>query len=74
MGQEYRIKGTEPEGYIVQLAAYVDKKLHQMIQKNPQLPLSKAAVLAAINIADEYQKLQEDYEALVQLIEEEKKG
>lgn len=74
MGQEYRVKGTEPEEYVKQLAAYVDKKLRQIMQKNPQLPLTKAAILLAMNLADEYHKLQEDYEALIRLIEEEKRG
>lgn len=74
MGQEYRVKGTEPEEYVKQLAAYVDKKLRQIMQKNPQLPLTKAAILLAMNLADEYHKLQEDYETLIRLIEEEKRG
>jgi cell division protein ZapA len=74
MGQEYRLRGTEPEEYIKQLAAYVDRKLRQILQKYPNLSLNKAAVLAAMHIADEFHKLREDYETLVRLIEEEKKG
>ncbi|MBC7335187.1 MAG: cell division protein ZapA [Clostridia bacterium] len=74
LGQEYRLKGTEPEPYVKRLAAYVDAKLRQIVQKNPHLPLGKAAVMAAILIADEYHKLQEDYEGLMRLIEEEKRG
>lgn len=73
MGQEFRIRGPEPEEYIRQLASFVDKKMRQIAQKHPNLPLAKVAVLAAINIADEYHKLQEDYDTLVRLIEEEKR-
>jgi len=74
MGQEYRIRGTEPEDYIKQLAAYVDRTMRQIVQKYPSLSVNKAAVLAAMHIADEFHKLREDYETLVRLIEEEKKG
>jgi cell division protein ZapA len=73
MGQEFRIRGSEPEEYIRQLASFVDKKMRQIAQKHPNLSLTKVAVLAAINIADEYHKLQEDYDTLVRLIEEEKR-
>ena len=54
------------------LAGYVDKKMKQIGQRNPQLPMAKVAVLAAVNIADELSKLQEDYDQLVKMIEEEK--
>jgi len=37
--------------------------------RNPKLSLDKAAVLAAINIADELKKLKADYEELVRIIE-----
>ncbi|MGB9887268.1 MAG: cell division protein ZapA [Moorellales bacterium] len=74
LGQEYRLRGTEPEEYIKQLAAYVDRRLRQTLQKYPNLSLNKAAVLTAMHIADEFHKLREDYETLVRLIEEEKKG
>lgn len=71
-GEEYVIKGLADARYIEGIAAYVDKKMRQIGQKNPQLPVSKVAVLAALNIADELCKLQDDYDNLVKLLEEQK--
>lgn len=70
--EEYVIKGYASPQYIEGIAAYVDKKMHLIGQRNPQLSVSKVAVLAALNIADELTKLQEDYDSLVKLLEEEK--
>jgi cell division protein ZapA len=42
-------------------------------QKNPQLPLSKVAVLAALNISEDLVKLHEDYELLSKQLDEVKK-
>jgi cell division protein ZapA len=71
-GEEYVIKGYASPEYIKGIAAYVDKKMRLIAQRNPQLPVTKIAVLAALNIADELSKLQEDYDSLVKLLEEEK--
>ncbi|HAA89012.1 MAG: Cell division protein ZapA [Thermoanaerobacterales bacterium 50_218] len=71
-GEEYVIKGYASPEYIKGIAAYVDKKMRLIGQKNPQLSVTRIAVLAALNIADELSKLQEDYDSLVKLLEEEK--
>ncbi len=71
-GEDYVVKGYAKPGYIEGIAAYVDKKMNLIGQKNFHLTLSKVAVLAALNIADELYKLQEDYDSLVRLLEEEK--
>ena len=72
-GQDYVVKGEAPE-YIQMLAAYVDKRMRQVGQKFPNYPPVKVAVLAALNITDELYKVQQDYETLVKLIQEEKRG
>jgi len=72
LGEKYTMKGTVNSEYITGLAQYVDKKMKQVSSKNPHLPLSRIAVLAALNIADELSKLQEDYDNLIKLIEDEK--
>ncbi|MBP8819032.1 MAG: cell division protein ZapA, partial [Syntrophomonadaceae bacterium] len=43
-------------------------------QRNPNLSSTKVAVLTALNLADELNKLQEDYDELVKNLEEEKKS
>ncbi|MDS1030792.1 cell division protein ZapA [Bacillota bacterium LX-D] len=69
---EYVVRSDEAPEYIEIIANYVDQKMRQIAQKNNTLPLYKIAVLAALNIADEQKKIQDDYDSLLKLIEEAK--
>lgn len=73
-GEEYTVKGAEKPEYIQMLAAYVDRRMKMIQQRNPNLSNTKLAVLTALNLADELNKLQEDYDELVKALEEEKKN
>jgi cell division protein ZapA len=55
-GQKYRIrvKGEEDEKYISHLTSYVDQKMHEIAVKSKSADTLKIAVLAALNIADEF--------------------
>ena len=72
--QVYIVKGTENIEYIEMLAAYVDRRMRSIEQRNHQLSITKVAVLTALNLADELNKLQEDYDELVKVLEEEKRN
>lgn len=71
--QEYIVKGNENAEYIQMLAAYVDRRMRMIDQRNHSLSIGKVAVLTALNLADELNKLQEDYDELVKVLEEEKR-
>jgi Uncharacterized protein conserved in bacteria len=71
--QEYVVKGNENAEYIEMLAAYVDRRMRMIDQRNHSLSTTKVAVLTALNLADELNKLQEDYDELVKVLEEEKR-
>lgn len=73
-GEEYVVKGPENPDYIEMLASYVDRRMFMIHQRNPNLSTSKVAVLTALNLADELNKLQEDYDDLVKALEEERKN
>jgi len=73
-GEEYIIKGNAETQHIEKVAQYVDSKMNQLTLSNRYLTPKKVAVLAAVNIADELFRLQEDYEALIKLLDEDKKG
>ncbi|MFZ5942484.1 MAG: cell division protein ZapA [Bacillota bacterium] len=73
-GDNYYIKGSNDSSYIIKVADYVDKKMNMIGQRNPHLSLKQVAVLASLNIADELYKLQNDYDKLLQILEEGKKG
>ncbi|AFV11553.1 cell division protein ZapA [Thermacetogenium phaeum DSM 12270] len=72
-GEEYVIRGNADPAFIEKIAAYVDRKMRLIGQKNPNLSLSKLAVLAALNIAEDMARLQDDYDSLVKQLEDIKK-
>lgn len=52
-GVEYNLRGKEDEKYLLDVAAYVDTKIREISVSNKKLSTSSAAVLTAVNIADE---------------------
>lgn len=70
-GQEYKIVGKASANYMRMIADYVDDKMKQISENNPRLDTLKIAVLSAVNIADEYHRLKQEYDELIKLIEEE---
>jgi len=73
-GEEYVVKGSASREYIESIALQVDQKMVQIARRNPNLSLGKVAVLTAINLADELNRLQEDYDTLIKLLEDDKPG
>lgn len=53
-GQRYPIRSGLDPAYVAELAAYVDRKMQLAAKDCPAGDTLKVAVLAAINIADEY--------------------
>jgi cell division protein ZapA len=53
-GQRYPVRSSLDEAYVMQLAAYVDAKMRAAAQEAPTGDTLRIAVLAALNIADEY--------------------
>lgn len=54
--QAYNLRGTDPE-YISKLAEYVDSKMRAVSEQTNTVDTARLAVLAALNIADEYHLL-----------------
>lgn len=77
-GKEYTMAGFESEEYIHRVAIYVDRKMSELKSQYVNLNTSTLAVLAALNVADDLLKLQDQMEALTQeyqvLSEELKEG
>lgn len=53
-GQRYPVRSTLDQAYIYQLATYVDQKMQAAADQTPSGDSLKVAVLAALNIADEF--------------------
>lgn len=87
-GKEYTIAGEEPREEIIKLAAHVDDKMQEIADSCAVGAMSSIAVLAAVNICDEYfdlkakmdslekmnSKLEDDNQKYIQLWEEAKKS
>lgn len=71
--EEYVVRGNENPEYMQMLGSYVDRRMRMIGQRNHNLSTTKVAVLTALNLADELNKLQEDYDQLVKALEEEKR-
>ena len=54
VGQRYPIRSGLDPAYVVELAAYVDKKMRSASESAPGSDMLGLAVLVALNIADEY--------------------
>jgi cell division protein ZapA len=59
--QAYNLRGTDPE-YISQLAEYVDAKMRAVAEQTHTVDTARLAVLAALNIADEYHLLRRNHD------------
>src|SRR5947208_11677090 len=59
--QGYNLRGTDPD-YILKLAEYVDTKMRAVSQQTHTVDTARLAVLAAINITDEFHLLRRKLE------------
>ncbi len=69
-GKDYTVVGSESEEYIQKVALYIDKKMAQVNHSNSKLSTSMAAVLTAINVADDYFKNTEALDNLREQIQQ----
>lgn len=58
-GKDYTLIGVESDEYIQKIAMYIDKKMNEIMKVNSKLSTSMAAVLTAVNVADDYVKAHE---------------
>jgi cell division protein ZapA len=54
--QAYNLRGSDPD-YILKLADYVDAKMRAVSEQTHTVDTARLAVLAALNIADEFHLL-----------------
>jgi len=61
--QVYNLRGVDPD-YITRLANFVDTKMRNVAEQTSTIDSLRLAVLAALNIADEYHILKKKYDLL----------
>jgi cell division protein ZapA len=64
--QEYYMRGDLDERYIQTLARYLDAKMRSIAERTRTVDSLRVAILAGLNIADEYHQLKARHETAVQ--------
>ncbi len=72
-GKTYTLRVTpEEKEKVVAVANHVNQMMHKVGDHQGHLDYRDVAVLAAMNLAEEYFKLQQEYEALLMVLDEER--
>jgi len=65
LGQKFTISSDAEEGYMLRVAGYVDAKMQELMRSSKPSAKGNVAMLAALNIADEYYRLKDTHEAML---------
>jgi cell division protein ZapA len=68
-GQDYTIKTDADKEYIQKIAEYVDKKMDEIVRNTKTVSTLNTAILAALNIADDFFKEVDKKEELLAEVE-----
>lgn len=71
-GESYALKGDIEPDRVRRLAAMLDERMKKTAKANLRLSPTKIAILTALNIVDEFSRLEQDYLELLELIKEDK--
>jgi cell division protein ZapA len=70
LGQKFTISSDAEEGYMLKVAGYVDGKMQELMQASKPVAKTNVAMLAALNIADEFHRLKESHEAILNRLDQ----
>jgi len=70
LGQRFTISSDAEEGYMLKVAGYVDGKMQELMQSSKSGVKNNVAMLAALNIADEFHRLKDSHEAVLNRLEQ----
>ena len=70
LGQQYPIRSSLDDRYVAELATYVDEKMRAAALATPAGDSVRLAVLAALNIADEFFRARQAERAWQNVVEE----
>ena len=70
LGQKLTISSDAEESYMLKVADYVDGKMQELMRSSKSVAKSNVAMLAALNIADEYYRLKDTHEAILNRLDQ----
>jgi cell division protein ZapA len=59
LGQDFSVTSDDGEDHVTRVVALVNDRIEQIGSRSPKMPALHIAILAALNVADEYVKLEE---------------
>jgi cell division protein ZapA len=65
MGHKFTVSSDADDSYIRSVAVYVDEKAQEVMKASRPVASFNVAMLAALNIADEFYRLKEKHETMV---------
>jgi len=65
LGQKFTISSEAEEGYMLKVAGYVNDKMQELVRSSKPVAKANIAMLAALNIADEYHRLKDAHESIL---------
>src|SRR5271166_3371558 len=68
--QEYFMRGDLNREYIEKLAQYLDTKMRSIAERTRTVDTLRVAMLAALNVADEYHQMKARYEEIAQQMDQ----
>ena len=68
--QEYYVRGALDEQYIQKLGEFLDARMRAIAGRTRAVDTQRIAVLAALNIADEYHQIKAQYEEKTKRVDE----
>jgi cell division protein ZapA len=70
LGQKFTIASDAEESYMIKVAGYVDGKMQELMRSPKSVAKTNVAMLAALNIADEYYRLKDAHEAVLNRLDQ----
>lgn len=70
LGQKLTISSDAEEGHMLRVAGYVDGKMQELMRASKSVAKNNVAMLAALNIADEYHRLKDTHEAILSRLDQ----
>lgn len=68
-GETYTLKSSSNPDYMKKVSKVVDDTMNKVSENKPRISLHQIAVLTALNLADEYLRLEEEYSELLEMLE-----
>ena len=73
-GQTYNVRGEGDPNYLTELARFVDSRMREVAAKVATVDPMKIAILAALNIADEFSRYRKEREQRGRNLDRENRG